>query len=157
MANKRQRTEENDEEETQHVALPDGLRALMGGRKFCPQEELTREVLLQFLKSKGDIREVNLVEVTVQTMSGHSFGVVLEADSEVALLKSEIEEAEGTAAHRQDLLMLREGGGREGDEVPLADDFEISEPCSVALCVSAEEGNLRSCCLRFLVLRLLCC
>ena len=48
---KRQRTEEN--EETQHVALPDGLRALMGGRKFCPQEELTREVLLQYLKAKG--------------------------------------------------------------------------------------------------------
>ena len=46
---KQQRTEEH-EEETQHVALPDGLRALMGGRKFCPQEELTREVLLQYLK-----------------------------------------------------------------------------------------------------------
>ena len=142
---KRQRTEENEEEETQHVALPDGLRALMGGRKFCPQEELTREVLLQYLKAQGDIREVNLVEVTVQTMSGRSFGVVLEVDTEVKLLKSGIEEAEGTAARRQDLLMLREGGGREGDEVPLADDFEISEPCSVALCVSVAEGNLRSC------------
>ena len=138
---KRQRTEEN-EEETQHVALPDGLRALMGGRKFCPQEELTREVLLKYLKAKGDIREVNLVEVTVQTMSGRSFGVVVEADTEVLALKSEIEEAEGTAAHRQDLLMLREGGGREGDEVPLADDLEISEACSVALCVAVEEGNL---------------
>ena len=44
-----QRTEENEEEDKQHVALPDGLRALMGGRKFCPQEELTREVLLQYL------------------------------------------------------------------------------------------------------------
>ena len=129
----------------------------MGGRKFCPQEELTREVLLQYLKAKGDIREVNLVEVTVQTMSGRSFGVVLEADTEVLALKSEIEEAEGTAAHRQDLLMLREGRGREGDEVPLADDFEISEPCSVEeeLCVSVEEGNLRSCCFCFLLLRLL--
>ena len=61
------------------------------------------------------------------------------------LLKSEIEEAEGTAAHCQDLMMLREGGAKEGDEVPLADDFEISEPCSVALCVSVKGGNLRSC------------
>ena len=67
MVSKRQRTEENEEEETPNVALNDGLRALMGGRKFCPQEELTREVLLQYLKVKGDIREVNLVEVTVQT------------------------------------------------------------------------------------------
>ena len=49
MVSKRQRTEEH-EEETQHVALPHGLRALMGGRKFCPQEELTREVLLKYLK-----------------------------------------------------------------------------------------------------------
>ena len=142
---KRQRTEEN--EETQHVALPDGLRALMGGREFCPQEELTREVLLQYLKAKGDIREVDgLLDITVQTMTGKSFDVVLESGStaRIGLLKSEIEEAEGTAAHRQDLLMLREGGAKEGDEVPLADDFEISEPCSVALCVSAEEGNLHS-------------
>ena len=153
-ATKRARTDEN--EETSNVALNDGLRALMGGRKFCPQEELTREVMLQYLKAKGDIREVNLVEVTVQTMSGRCFGVVLETDTEVCLLKFEIEEAEGTAAHRQDLLMLREGGAKEGDEVPLADDFEISEPCSVALCVSVEEGNLRSC-LCFLLLRSLCC
>ena len=57
---KRQRREESEEEEeTQHVALPDGLRALMGGRKFCPQEELTREVLLKHLKAKGGIREVD--------------------------------------------------------------------------------------------------
>ena len=49
MNNKRQQVD---------VALPDGLRALMGGRKFCPQEELTREVLLQYLKAKGGIREV---------------------------------------------------------------------------------------------------
>ena len=110
------------------------------GRKFCPQEQLTRGVLLQYLKQKGDIREVNLVEVTVQTMSGRSFGVVLEADTEVILLKSEIEEAEGTAAHRQDLLMLREGGARQGDEVPLADGFEISEACTIALCVNAGPG-----------------
>ena len=68
---KRQRTEGNDEEEKLHVALPDGLRALMGGRKFCPQEELTREVLLQYLKGKGDIREVEgLLDITVQTNDG---------------------------------------------------------------------------------------
>ena len=59
MVSKRQRTEENEEEQTQHVALPDGLRALMGGRKFCPQEELARGVLLQYLKVKGGIREVD--------------------------------------------------------------------------------------------------
>ena len=116
----------------------------MGGRKFCPQEELTREVMLQYLKANGDIREVNLVEVTVQTMSGRSFGVVLEADAEVGLLKSEIEEAEGTPACRQDLLVLREGeaaAAEEGNAVPLADDFVISESCTIALCVAIEPGQ----------------
>ena len=143
---KRQRTEEN-EEGTQHVALPDGLRALMGGRKFCPQEELTREVLLKYLKSKGDIREVDgLLDITVQTMTGKSFDVVLESGSsaQIGLLKSEIEEAEGTPGCRQDLLVLREGAAasnEEGSAVPLADDFVISESCTMALCVAIEPGQ----------------
>ena len=141
---KRQRTEENEEEEkeTQHFALPDGLRALMGGRKFCPQEELTREVLFQYLKAKGDIREVDgLLDVTVQTMTGKSFDVVLESGStaQIGLLKSEIKEAEGTPACRQDLFVLRAGEAavaEEGSAVPLADDFVISESCTIALCVA---------------------
>ena len=146
MVSKRQRTEEN-EEETQYVALPDGLRALMGGRKFCPQEELTREVLLQYLKTKGDIREVDgLLDITVQTMTGKSFDVVLESGNtaQIGLLKSEIEEAEGTPACRQDLLVLREGeeaAAEEGSAVPLADDFVISESCTIALCVAVEPGQ----------------
>ena len=148
MANKRQRTEENEEEEkTQHVALPDGLRALMGGRKFCPQEELTREVLLQYLKAQGEIREVEgLLDITVQTMTGKSLDVVLESGStaQIGLLKSEIEEAEGTPACRQDLFVLREGeeaAAEEGSAVPLADDFVISESCTIALCVAIEPGK----------------
>ena len=144
---KRRRTEENEEGGAQHVALPDGLRALMGGRKFCPQEELTREVLLQYLKSKGDIREVDgLLDITVQTMTGKSFDVVLESGStaQIGLLKSEIEEAEGTPACRQDLFVLRVGeaaAAEEGSAVPLADDFMISDSCTIALCVAIEPGN----------------
>ena len=57
--NKRQRvdeenegaeTEEADTAPRQLVKLPEGMRAAMGGRKYCAQEELTREVLLQYLK-----------------------------------------------------------------------------------------------------------
>ena len=52
--NKRQRvdadegveTEEADTAPRQLVKLPEGMRAAMGGRKYCEQEELTREVLL---------------------------------------------------------------------------------------------------------------
>ena len=120
----------------------------MGGRKFCPQEELTREVLLQYLKTKGDIREVDrLLDITVQTMTGKSFDVVLEAGSsaQIGLLKSEIEEAEGTPGCRQDLLVLREGEEgaekEEGSAVPLADDFLISDSCTIALSVAIEPGK----------------
>ena len=39
--------------------------------KIWREEELTRAVMLEFLKSQGEIEEVNgLVEVTVQTMAG---------------------------------------------------------------------------------------
>ena len=46
---------------------------------LCRKEELTRAVLLEFLKSHGAIKEVKgLVKVTVQMMAGASFGVMLE-------------------------------------------------------------------------------
>ena len=141
---KRQRTEENEEKE--HIALPDGLRALMGGRKFCPQEELTRGVLFQYLKGKGEFREVTgLVDVTVQTMTGRSFDVVLESGvrATVRQLKAEIEEVEGTLVHRQDLFVLC-AEAEKGSEVPLLDSFVIAEACTVALCVAVAPGEAGS-------------
>ena len=123
--------------------VDEGLRKLIGGVKLCRKEELTRAVLLEFLKSQGAIKEVKgLVEVTVQTMAGASFGVMLEegggSNSSVRALKAEIKETEGTPSHRQDLLMLVEDA-EEGSEEPLSDDFEIESPCTVALCVLPEE------------------
>ena len=51
----------------------------MKGVRFCLEEELTRDVLLELLKSQGAIKEVKgLVEVIVQTMAEASFGVMLE-------------------------------------------------------------------------------
>ena len=151
MNNKRQRVDEEEgaeAEETgtaprQLVKLPEGMRAAMGGRKFCEQEELTREVLLQYLKGKGEIREVaGLVDVTVQTMTGRSFDVVLEsgASATVGQLKAEIEEVEGTLVHRQDLFVLC-AEAEKGSEVPLLDSFFIVETCTVALCVAVELGE----------------
>ena len=40
--------------------------------------------------------------------------------------------------------MLREGkaaAAEEGSAVPLADDFVISESCTIALCVAVEPGQ----------------
>ena len=65
------------------------------------------------------------------------------ASAQIGLLKSEIEEAEGTPACRQDLLVLREGdaAAEEGSAVPLADDFVISDSCTIALIVAVEPGQ----------------
>ena len=154
--NKRQRvdeenegaeTEEADTAPRQLVKLPEEMRAAMGGRKYCKEEELTREVMLQYLKAKGEIKEVEgLVDVTVQTMTGHSFGIVLEAGAgaQVHVLKDEIAEAEGIPVQRQDLLMLSiEGGkGGQGSGEPLAEDFVIEADCTVALCVASTQGKV---------------
>ena len=140
---KHPRTEEVEENEPGYVRVVDkGLRRLMGGVKLCREEELTRAVMLEFLKSRGQIEEVKgLVEVTVQTMAGTSFGVTLEegggSNSIVRALKAEIEETEGTPSHQQELFMLVKGVG-EGSEEPLSDDFEIEAACTVALCVRPE-------------------
>ena len=135
--------EEADTAPRQLVKLPEGMRAAMGGRKYCAQEELTREVLLQYLKGKGEIREVaGLVDVTVQTMTGRSFDVVLEsgASATVGQLKAEIEEVEGTLVHRQDLFVLC-AEAEKGSEVPLLDSAVIVEACTVALCVAVTPGE----------------
>ena len=150
--NKRRRTEEEEDEQDPPAAphlivkLPEGMRAAMGGRKYCKEEELTREVMLQYLKAKEEIKEVSLVDVTVQTMTGHSFGIVLEAGAgaQVHVLKDEIKQAEGIPVKRQDLFVLSVEGEqvRQGSEVPLADDFVIEADCTVALCVDSTQGKV---------------
>ena len=83
------------------------------------------------------------MEVTVQTMAGASFGVLLKegggSNSNVRALKAEIEEAEGALCHRQELFMLAEGAEKEGSKEPLSDDFEIESACTVASCVKPVE------------------
>jgi hypothetical protein len=98
-------------------------------------------MLLDYLISKGDIVEVRgeLVEVTVQTLSGTSFVVMLEVGpttSNVRSLKSEIETAEGSPWHRQELFELVQDP-EEANEEPLADDFVVEKACIMALCVKA--------------------
>ena len=81
------------------VRLCEALRPGMGGRKYCREQELSRRVLLDYLIAKGDIAAVDLLEVTVQMLSGTSFEVTLEVGpttSNVRALKAEIETAEGT-------------------------------------------------------------
>jgi hypothetical protein len=140
--NKRPYTETVVEVKLGYVKIVDEeVRKLMGGVKFGRGEEL-KEAFLKSLKSRGAIKDVKgLVEVTVQKMTGASFGVMLEegggSNSSVRALKAEIEEAEGASCHRQELFMLVEDA-EEGSEEPLSDDFEIESACTVALCVRPE-------------------
>jgi hypothetical protein len=112
----------------------------MGGRKYCRKQELSRRVLLDYLIAKGDIAAVDLLEVTVQMLSGTSFEVTLEVGpttSNVRALKAEIETAEGTPWYRQELFELLAEDAEEACEEPLADDFVIGKSCTMALCVQA--------------------
>ena len=83
------------------------------------------------LLAKKRIKVVRTFQVAVQTMTGHSFDVVLEsgAAATVGQLKAEIEEVVGTLVHRQDLFVLC-AEVEKGSEVPLLDDFVIAEACT---------------------------
>ena len=75
ISKKRSRTTDAEGQENEpgyRESLMRGCK-LMGGVKLCREEELTRAVLLEFLKLQGAIEEVKgLVEVAVQTMAGTS-------------------------------------------------------------------------------------
>ena len=75
----------------------------------------------------------------------------LGASATVGQLKAEIEEAEGTPVHRQDLFVLC-AEAEKGSEIPLLDSVVIVEACTVALCVAVEPGESRSFILRKLTL-----
>ena len=125
--------------ETRVVKLGEGLRSLMAGRIRCGEEELVPLLLAQ-----KRIKVVQTFKVTVQTMTGRSFDVVLEsgASATVGQLKAEIEEVEGTLVHRQDLFVLC-AEAEKGSEIPLSDNFSIAEACTVALCVAIKPGESR--------------
>jgi len=137
---KRKRTGKMDRAplKDQAVRLGKGLRSAMGGRKFCNEEELTRDVLFSYLKAEGEIKDVKLVKVAVQGMDGTHFHVVLEKggmNSCVRALKLGIEEVKGTPRCRQELFALGGSLIRENCNEPLRDDSVVTNACTVALCV----------------------
>ncbi len=140
---KRRRTDEDSTDEDSGdvdsgtVRLSEGLRAMMGGNKYCKEGELTRSLMLSYLKAKGEIKQVTLFRVNIETMGGTSFSVPLAEDrNRVKDLRNAIEDQEGTAGWSQQLFLL--GKRVEGDnenQMPLDDAEVIEGECSVALCV----------------------
>ena len=70
---KRQRTEEEEDAPpaaTREFKLKDGLKRLLGGRKYVDEQELTREVLLNYLMGKGEVTVVNRFDVQSRRCRG---------------------------------------------------------------------------------------
>ena len=64
------------------MRLCEGLRSLLGGKKYVKQRELTRAVLLNlFAKQNGYIVPVTLIEVNVTTFGGTTFDIFMEEGS----------------------------------------------------------------------------
>jgi hypothetical protein len=140
-----QRLEEVVREKVADVKLDVDLRKLMGGRKYIKEEELTREVLLEWARRKGAVKEVNLVSVTVQSMGGTELEVILEeGKNDVRCLKLAIQDEQGISTFTQQLFLVSKksdkdnadaSGGAGGKQEPLKDDELVSDSSIVALCV----------------------
>ena len=116
------------------------LRALMGGRQICREEDLTREVMRELLLVQGLITAVEVAEVNVRTMTGEDNRILLDSeDNSVATLKSMVEEQEGTLQQRQ-MLFLSDGTAHRGAELP--HDKLISGPCTVQLLVKPDTRKI---------------
>ena len=103
---KRQRSSSHAQEEDQEqdVRLTEGLRKLMGGRKYVKVKELSRATLLEYAKSKGDVIEVTLFTVKVTALDSSSLEVIMEeGDRQVSTLKREIQQQHGAAVFSQQL------------------------------------------------------
>ena len=142
--NKRQRVEEEKQAEVD-VKLSEELQELMGGRKYIKEEELTREVLLEWARRQGAVKEVNLISVTVQSMGGTEVEVKLEdSDNTVRSLKQNIQDSQGISSFSQQLFLVSKKGSDKAEEIveakqePMGDDQLLLVDCCVALCIDAE-------------------
>ena len=146
--NKRQRVEEEKQAEVD-VKLSEELQELMGGRKYIKEEELTREVLLEWARRQGAVKEVNLISVTVQSMGGTEVEVKLEdSDNTVRSLKQNIQDSQGISSFSQQLFLVSKKGSDKAEEIvevkqgPMGDDQLIVGDCCVALCIDSEVSRV---------------
>ena len=89
------------------VRLSGEMQALMKGRKYVKESELTRQVLLEYAKQKGAVKLVELVRVQVEQFGGSSFVAVLDdTESKVRDLKRAIEDKQGVLRRFQALFLF---------------------------------------------------
>ena len=93
-----------------HVRLSGRLRELVGS-KYTKLESVGKEVLVRYLKERGDIVEVELMKVHVESFGGAGVDVTLErGGSKVLDLKKALEEVRGTSRFDQQLFLVGEAG-----------------------------------------------
>ena len=148
--NKRQRLEE-EQPDTVDVKLSQELRELMGGRTYVKEEELTRAVLLEWAKRQGDVKEVNLISITVQTMGGTELEVKMDdTANSVSCLKQRIQDGHGISTFSQQLFLVSKSSdkaeaGVEAKQEAMADNVLLVVDCCVALCIDAAEESCWDC------------
>ena len=109
------------------MRLSEGLRKLMGGRKYVKVKELSRATLLEYAKSKGDVIEVTLFTVKVTALDSSSLEVIMEeGDRQVSTLKREIQQQHGAAVFSQQLFLMAQSV-QEASESPLSDTALLLE------------------------------
>ena len=145
--NKRQRLHEGEKTDGQSgvdVRLSEELRGLLGGRKYAKEQDLTRDILLEYAKRQGAVTEVDLLSVTVQTMEGTELEVKLdESQNTVKWLKLAIQDEQGISTFTQQLFLMSKSGdnadggsgGAGAQQDPLKDDDLVEESYVVALCI----------------------
>ena len=79
------------------VRLSDALTALNRGRKYLSESEITKELLLAYLKQTGEIVTVTPIPVAVHEMGGLTVNVNVDAEhNRVSYLKREVQHRQGT-------------------------------------------------------------
>ena len=122
-----------------HVRLSGRLRELVG-TKYTKLESVGKEVLVRYLKERGDIVEVELVKVQVEPFGGAGVEVTLERGGSKGLdLKKALEEVRGTSRFDQQLFLVgKAGSGEKSSASPLSEDVVLSDGSHLALCVTGE-------------------
>ena len=141
---KRQRVDEeggssSGGNEDAYVKLSTGLQNVMGQRKYCKQSELTRDILLQYLKETDEISEAEIIAVKVASMGGIKIETKIQAGTSVNELKMSIQERHGISAFDQQLFRMRkEAAEEQGSMEALIDSYILDTSCSLALVVQGE-------------------
>jgi len=94
------------------------LRNLMGGKEYCKEDEIPREVLLEFILGSKAAIVVKTFPVTIQRLDGSSFEVKMDHlfNTTVNELKWDIEKSEGVNFHSQQLFLLNNQGEEAKDD-----------------------------------------